>query len=260
MKALRASALDSDWYPRAISVRSARVCRPSRPSARGITEATLSTRGWASSGRTSSDPGSVAARSSAWTSSAQAAAGDQHQPLAVLRELVGELHRDPAAERVADDAGALNAESHQQVTDPRGVRAERVVTAGLGRLAVAEQVRRDDGVALGQQLDDLVPLRGAPRDPVNQHHGWSLTGDRELHAVAVQQDLDALDLRLDPARPGPGGRLAGSGVARSGLERLSCTPRYRFRRGEGGGSTGSRLEVDCRARTAATASACAAGD
>ena len=48
---------------------------------------------------------------------AQTAAGHQHQPLAPLRELVGELHGDAAAERVADDRGTGDIEAHQQIPD-----------------------------------------------------------------------------------------------------------------------------------------------
>ena len=68
----------------------------------------------------------------------------------MLGELVGELHRHAAAERVPDERRALVPEREQQVADPAGVGAQRVVAAGLGRLAVAEQVGGDDGEALGQ--------------------------------------------------------------------------------------------------------------
>jgi hypothetical protein len=60
---------------------------------------------------------------------AQAAAGDEHQALASLRELVAELHRDGAAERVADHGNAVVPERGQQVPHAAGVRAERVVAA-----------------------------------------------------------------------------------------------------------------------------------
>jgi hypothetical protein len=55
---------------------------------------------------------------------AQAAAGDEHQPLAAFRELVGELHRDAPAERVPDDRGAPDVQRGQQVTHAAGVRPE----------------------------------------------------------------------------------------------------------------------------------------
>ena len=65
---------------------------------------------------------------------AEPAAGDQHQALGALGEQVGELHRDPAAERVPDDRHALVAERVRDVARPAGVRAERVVAARRGRL------------------------------------------------------------------------------------------------------------------------------
>ena len=65
---------------------------------------------------------------------AEAAAGDQHQALDHLRELVGELHRDPAAERVADQGRALVAEREQEVAQAGGEGAERVVAAAGSEL------------------------------------------------------------------------------------------------------------------------------
>ena len=75
---------------------------------------------------------------------AEPAAGDEREALAALRELVGELHRDAAAERVADDGRALVAERERDVAEPARKRAERVVAARLRRLAVAEQVGGED--------------------------------------------------------------------------------------------------------------------
>ena len=74
---------------------------------------------------------------------AEAAAGDQDEALAALGELVGELHRDAAAERVADDRRAVVAERDHRVADGARVCAERVVAARLGRLAVAQQIGRE---------------------------------------------------------------------------------------------------------------------
>ena len=83
---------------------------------------------------------------------AEAAAGDQHEALDALGELVEELHRDAAAERVPDDARALDADRGEQVADAGGVRAERVVAARRRRVAVADQVRGDDGVVAREAL------------------------------------------------------------------------------------------------------------
>ena len=62
----------------------------------------------------------------------EAAGGDQRHPVDVLGEEVGELHRDATAERMADDGSALEAEHGEQVADPGGVGAQRVVAARLG--------------------------------------------------------------------------------------------------------------------------------
>ena len=72
---------------------------------------------------------------------AEAAAADEHEALRHLRELVGELHGDAAAQAVPHDGGALVAEHAEQVADAGGVGAEAVVASGLGRLAVARAGR-----------------------------------------------------------------------------------------------------------------------
>ena len=109
---------------------------------------------------------------------AEPAAGDEHQPLDHLRELVGELHRDPAAERVADDGRPLVAERQQQVAQAAGEGAERVVAAaGLGG-AVAGQVGGDHGVVAGQRLDHLAPVLAGPGHAVDQQQHRPLAGRR----------------------------------------------------------------------------------
>ena len=63
---------------------------------------------------------------------AEPTAVDQNETFAALRELVRQLHRDTAAERVADECRALVSESDQQIAHPTCVRAERVVASRLG--------------------------------------------------------------------------------------------------------------------------------
>ena len=91
---------------------------------------------------------------------AEAAAGDQHQALDALGELVEELHRHAAAERVPDDARAVDPDRCQQVADARGVRAERVVAARRRGVAVPDQVGRDDRVIACQLHRDGLPVAG----------------------------------------------------------------------------------------------------
>ena len=101
-------------------------------------------------------PGSAAVRSIGLTVAAEAAAGDQREPLDALRELVEELHRHAAAERVPDDRRALDADRGEQVADARRVRAERVVAARRRGVAVADEVGRDDRVRRRERLRDAA--------------------------------------------------------------------------------------------------------
>jgi hypothetical protein len=120
---------------------------------------------------------------------AEAAAGDEPEPLHALGELVGEDHRDPTAHRVADDRGALVPERGQQVAQAARVGAERVVAARLGRAAVAEQVRRDDREVPRERRHHAAPGVRAGGDPVHeqQHRAGSRLVVRD--GVAVERDL-----------------------------------------------------------------------
>ena len=114
-------------------------------------------------GSTNSVPGTVRTRRSGLTSLPRPPLPTSTRRSRHLRELVGELHGDAAAEAVADDRGALVAEHAEEVADAGGVGAEAVVAARLGALAVAEQVGRDHGVALGEQRHHRHPGAGAAR-------------------------------------------------------------------------------------------------
>ena len=74
---------------------------------------------------------------------AEAATRHQRKPLDLVGELVEELHRDPAAERVADERRRLDADRGQKVADHRRVGADRVVAANRGGVTVADQVGND---------------------------------------------------------------------------------------------------------------------
>jgi hypothetical protein len=101
---------------------------------------------------------------------AQAAARDQHEPLAALGELVEELHRDAAAERVADDRCAVHADRCQDVAYPARVGSQRVVALSGRRVAVAQQVRCDHRVVRRESPGDLPPVTGGVEHSVDQHH------------------------------------------------------------------------------------------
>ena len=104
------------------------------------------------------------------------AAGDERQPLDPLGELPEELHRDAAAERVADDRRRADADRDEQVADRRRVGAERVVAARRRRVAVADQVGGDDRVAVGQPHRDLAPVARGVDHAVDQDHRRAAAG------------------------------------------------------------------------------------
>ena len=84
---------------------------------------------WRTPGRVSgpmrySNPGVVMARITGVHLGAQAAGAHQDQPLGALGELVGELHRHPAAEGVPDHVHLVDAEHGEQVAHAVGVPAE----------------------------------------------------------------------------------------------------------------------------------------
>ena len=120
----------------------------------------------------------------------EAAAGDQHQALDHLRELVGELHRDAAAERVADQGRALVAEGEQQVAQAGGEAAERVVAAAGSESPWPGQVGGDHGVVAGQRLDHrrassrrCRPSRGSAAAPGPRRRRGSRPRGRGAAAV-----------------------------------------------------------------------------
>ena len=118
----------------------------------------------------------------------EAAARDEHEALDAFRELVAELHRHAAAERVPDDRRALVPEREQQVADHARERAEREVGRRLVRGAVTEQVRRDHRVVAGEPVEDVAPALGAGGDAVDQDQRRALAE----HAVG-----DRVPVKLD---------------------------------------------------------------
>jgi len=119
----------------------------------------------------------------------EAAAGDEDEALAALGELVGELHRDPAAERMADDGRAVVPKGDDRVAHGARVRAERVVAARLRGFAVPEQVGRDHMMLGGQVVDRRVPLVRAPGDAVDEDDQRAVAGLAKGDPVAVKADL-----------------------------------------------------------------------
>ena len=106
-----------------------------------------------------------------------AARADQDQPFNQLRELVGELHRHPAAQGMTHDGRPLDIEHAEQVAHPVGVCRNRVVGAWLVGSPVAQQVRGDHGEPLGELGLHGVPGSGVVADAVDQQNRRPRTGD-----------------------------------------------------------------------------------
>ena len=103
---------------------------------------------------------------------AEPTARNQREPIASLRELVRELHGDPATEGLSDNGRPLVPQSDEQVAEAARVRAERVVAARLRGATVARKIRGDDGVPLGQRRQHVAPRGRAPRHAVDEEdHG-----------------------------------------------------------------------------------------
>jgi len=92
-------------------------------------------------GISTSIPGTAARRSNGLTVRPTPPAAHEDQALAPLGELVGELCRHPAAERMAHDRDALDLEHAQEVAHAVGEAGHGVVGPRLLRAPVAEQVR-----------------------------------------------------------------------------------------------------------------------
>ena len=81
-------------------------------------------------------------------------------------------------------------EEIENVADPAGARVTEAETlplpeAGHDEPAVAEQVRRDDGVVLGQYRDQFAPGVRRVADPVHEQQYRALPGAHEGPAVPV---------------------------------------------------------------------------
>ena len=112
-----------------------------------------------------------------WTQiRAKATAADQDQPLTVVPVLVGELHRDTAAEGLPDHRGPIHSEFVEQITQKNRERSQRVIPTRLRGHAVAEQVRRDDAVLLGQLGNDRAPGCRTAGHPVDQQQRVAVPG------------------------------------------------------------------------------------
>src|SRR5262249_53989463 len=129
--ASRASASASEQNPRHISSRSGAARSPRRASPRATPSTASRTPAAQRSGRAPPPPGGRRRAEDGRAPPPEPAARDEHEPFAALGELVGELHRDAAAERVPDDARPLVPEGAEEIAHAAGIRAEGVVAPGL---------------------------------------------------------------------------------------------------------------------------------
>ena len=83
------------------------------------------------------------------------------------------------------------------------MRAERVVAAGCGRVAVADQVGGDHRVGVGEAKRHRLPVARRVHHPVDQDHGRAAPGDPVDHAVPVQLDLPGVELAARARAPPP---------------------------------------------------------
>ena len=96
---------------------------------------------------------------------AQPATRHEGETVAAFRVLIGELHRDPAAERVTDHRCGAMPQLVEEVTDEARVRPERVVAWRRRRPPVPREVEHHDGAPRRKVGDDRVPRPIVPARP-----------------------------------------------------------------------------------------------
>ena len=123
-----------------------------------------------------------------------AAGADEHQPLGPFRELVGELHRHPAAERVADHGYPVDVEHAEQVAHPVGVPGDGVVRS---RLVDPPWPSRSGAMTVwsGRAAASRPARLRAVADAVDEQEGRAAAG----HPVRPPVAVDPVERR--PARP-----------------------------------------------------------
>ena len=124
---------------------------------------------------------------------AETPARHEHEALDHLGEEIRELHRDAAAERVADERDARLLETDEEIAHDGGVRAGRVLRHRLGRLTMSQEVGRDHREVLRERGDDLFPRLRAAGDSVKEDERGSAAGHAVAEGVTVQRDLEDVD-------------------------------------------------------------------
>ena len=151
-------------------------------------------------------------------------AAHQDEPLAAIGELVGELRRHTAAQRMPDHGDAVDLEDAQEVAHAVGEARHGVVGPRLLGASVAEEVRGDDRVVLGQLLDDRPPGVGAVADAVDEEECRARPGLDVGPPVAVDGDVPDREGAFAPDA-GPIAdlrRVDRTGVVGDGIGERSC--------------------------------------
>ena len=119
----------------------------------------------------------------------------------------GELGRQPASQRAADDVHALEAEA---VQDVEVVVDEVVHGLDLGQVVGAPEARmvgRHHREAAGQEAEEGVPRAGAA-GRVEEEQRWTLAAALDVDRAAAQLEPFARALGQRAGRVGHGGSVA----------------------------------------------------
>src|SRR5258707_1716210 len=122
----------------------------------------------------------------------QATARHEDEPLGALRELIAELQRHTAAERVPDNRTSILAEGVEQIAKQIRVRAEGIVAGRLGGFAMTQEIRCDHRMVLDQPRHHFFPGRRTPCNPVEQHDGRTAARHPIAVPLTVQPDVESL--------------------------------------------------------------------
>ena len=153
-----------------------------------------------------------------------------------------EAVRHPPAAVVPDQREAVVAERPHRCHLVGGHRALGVVAVALAPrrflgVAVAAQVRRDDGEALGQPRRDPAPGRVRLRVAVQEQERRPRPADRGADAEAVRVDVVQVEACEERARLGHGSSRGLRGWRRTAMRGVA--PRLPSPRAEGGRRDGA---------------------
>ena len=123
----------------------------------------------------------------------QSAAADEDQSVTQFGMLIAELHRHPAAEGLTDHGHPSDVQFVQEVAQPCGERAQRVVATRLRGITVARQVRCQDPVPPRQLRENRTPGRGTSRHPVDEQQCLTLTSPAQPGCDCVPVQCEVLE-------------------------------------------------------------------